>query len=77
MTEEEFWHTVIGFIEKNGWSFGGGLEMNKIAGCVSNTSPDMTAEEFEKTFLGFVEGNGWSFEGSINIYGQKDTEENR
>ena len=35
MTEEEFWHTVIGFIEENGWSFGGGLEMKKISGCIS------------------------------------------
>lgn len=68
MTEEKFWHTVIGFIEGNGWSFGGGLEMEKISGCVSNTSLDMTVEEFEKTFLGFVERNGWSFEGSIKIY---------
>ena len=76
MTEEEFWHTVIGFFEENGWSFGGGLEMEKISGGVSDTSPNMTVEEFEKTFLGFVERNGWSFEGSIKIYGQKDTEEN-
>ena len=68
MTEEEFWHKVIGFIEEHGWSFGGGLEMEKISGCVSDTSPDMTAEEFEKTFLGFVERNGWLFEGSIKIY---------
>lgn len=68
MTEEEFWHTVIGFIEENGWSFGGGLEMKKISGCVSDTSPDMTVEEFEKIFLNFVERNGWSFEGSITIY---------
>ena len=70
MTEEEFWHKVIGFIEEHGWSFGGGLEMEKISGCVSDTSPDMTVEEFEKTFLGFVERNGWSFEGSIAIYNQ-------
>lgn len=68
MTEEEFWHMVIGFVEENGWTFGGGLEMDKISGCVSDTSPDMTVEEFEKIFLGFVERNGWSFEGSINIY---------
>ncbi|MDB7815938.1 50S ribosome-binding protein YggL [Intestinimonas butyriciproducens] len=71
MTEEEFWHKVIGFIEENGWSFGGGLEKDKISGCVSETSPDMTREEFEKAFLGFVERNGWSFEGNITIYGQK------
>lgn len=70
MTEEEFWHTVIGFLEENDWPFGGGLEMKKISGCVSVTPPDMTVEEFEKTFLGFVECNGWSFEGSIAIYGQ-------
>ena len=76
MTEEEFWHKVIGFIEENGWSFGGGLEIKKISGCVSDTSPDMTVEEFEKSFFGFVERNGWSFEGSIKIYGQKNTEEN-
>ena len=73
MTEEEFWHTVIGFIEENGWSFGGGLEMEKISGCVSDTSPDMTVEEFKKIFLGFVERNGWSFEGSIAIYNQAGT----
>lgn len=73
MTEEEFGHTVIGFIEENGWSFGGGLEMEKISGCVSDISPDMTVEEFEKIFLGFVERNGWSFEGSIAIYGQAGT----
>ena len=73
MTEEEFWHMVIGFIEENGWTFGGGLEMDKISGCVSDTSPDMTVEEFEKIFLGFVERNGWSFEGSITIYGQAGT----
>ena len=73
MTEEEFWHKVIGFIEENGWSFGGGLEIKKISGCVSDTSPDMTIEEFEKTFLGFVERNGWSFEGSITICGQAGT----
>ena len=73
MTEGKFWHTVIDFIEENGWSFGGGLEMEEISGCVSDTSPDMTVEEFEKTFLGFVERNGWSFEGSIAIYGQAGT----
>ena len=75
MTEEKFWHTVIGFIEENGWSFGGGLEMEKISGCVSDTSPDMTVEEFEKTFLGFVERNGWLFEGSIKIYKPEVAEE--
>lgn len=73
MTEEEFWHKMIGFIEENGWSFGGGLEMEKISGCVSDTSPNMTVEEFEKTFLGFTERNGWSFEGSISIYAQTET----
>ena len=74
MTEEEFWHTVIGFIEENGWLFGGGLDMEKISGCVSGTSPDMTVEEFEKIFLDFVECNGWSFEGSIKIYEPEVTE---
>ena len=69
MTEEEFWHKVIGFIEENGWSFGGGLELEKISGCVSAIPPDMTIEEFEETFLGFVKRNGWLFEGSITIYG--------
>ena len=69
MTEEEFWHKVIGFIEENGWSFGGGLELEKISGCVSATPPGMTIEEFEETFLGFVKRNGWLFEGSITIYG--------
>lgn len=73
MTEEVFWHTMIDFIEENGWSFGGGLEMEKISRCVSDTLPDMTIEEFEKTFLGFVERNGWSFEGSIAIYDQAGT----
>ena len=73
LTEEEFWHKVIGFVEENGWTFGGGLEMDKISGCVSDTSPDMTVEEFEKIFLGFVERNGWSFEGSIAIYDQAGT----
>lgn len=73
MTEKEFWCKVVGFIENNGWSFGGGLDMEKISGCVSDTSPDMTVQEFEKAFLGFLEGNGWSFEGSISIYGQAGT----
>lgn len=72
MTEEEFWRKRISFIEVNGWSFGGGLEIEKISGCVSQTLPDMTIEEFEKIFLGFVEGNGWSFEGTITIYGQTE-----
>lgn len=60
------------FIEENDWSFGGGLEIEKISGCVSQTLPDMTIEEFEKIFLGFVEGNGWSFEGTITIYSQTE-----
>ena len=72
MTEEEFWRKMIGFIEENGWSFGGGLEIEKISGCISQTLPDMTIEEFEKIFLGFVEDNGWSFEGTITIYGQTE-----
>lgn len=25
MTEEEFWNRFIRFVEKNGWSFGGGI----------------------------------------------------
>jgi len=68
MTEEEFWRKMIGFIEEYGWSFGGGLEKDKISGCVSETSPDMTRDEFEKAFLGVIERNGWTFEGSISIY---------
>lgn len=68
ITEEEFWLKVISFIEENGWSFGGGLEIKKISGCVSQTSPDLSKEEFEKLFLGFLACNGWSFEGSIEIY---------
>ena len=74
MTEGKFWHTVIGFIEENGWSFGGGLEMEKISGCVFDTSPDMTVEDFEKFFLNFVERNGWSFEGNIKIYEPESAE---
>lgn len=73
MTEKEFWHTMIDFMEENGWSFGGGLEIKKISGCVSEISPDMTIEEFEKSFLSFVERNDWSFEGSITIYGRAGT----
>lgn len=76
MTDDAFWHKVIGFIEENGWSFGGGLEMKAISGCVSQTSPDMTKEEFEQTFLGFIERNNWSFEGSITVY-QQETEEDQ
>ena len=72
MTEEEFWYKTIGFIEENGWSFGGGLEKEKISGCISETSPNMTRDEFEKIFLGFVEQNGWSFEGSIQKYSFAD-----
>ena len=60
MTEEKFWHTVIGFIEGNGWSFGGGLEMEKISGSVSNRPLDMTVQEFAKTYLGLVERPGRS-----------------
>lgn len=69
MTEEEFWHKVISFVEKKGWSFGGGLEIEKISGCISGTSPDMAKEEFEKIFLAFVRRNGWSFDGEITLYG--------
>lgn len=65
MTEEEFWHKMIGFIEGNGWLFGGGLEKEKISGCVFNTSPEMTNEQFEEVFLSFVKRNGWTFEGSV------------
>lgn len=71
MTDEVFWHTMIGFIEGNGWSFGGGLEMEAISGCVFQTSPDMTREEFEEIFLGFIERNNWSFEGTITVYGKE------
>lgn len=72
MTEEDFWRKMIGFIEENGWSFGGGLEIEKISGCISQTLPDMTIEEFEKNFLGFVESNGCSFEGTITICDQTE-----
>lgn len=65
MTEEEFWHKMIGFIEGNGWLFGGGLEKKRISGCVFNTSPEMTKEQFEEVFLSFVKRNGWTFEGSV------------
>ena len=67
MTEEEFWHRMIGFIEKNGWLFGGGLEMKKISGCISQTSPDMTLEKFSEIFHGFLNGNGWCFDGEIKM----------
>lgn len=67
MTEEEFWHKMIGFIEKNGWLFGGGLEMKKISGCISQTSPDMTLEKFSEIFHAFLDGNGWYFEGEIKM----------
>lgn len=53
--------------EVQGCILGGGLEMEKISGCVSDTSPDMSVEEFEKIFLGFVEHNGWSFEGTLAL----------
>ena len=75
MTGEVFWHTMIGFIEENGWSFGGGLEKKAISGCVSQTSPDMTKEEFEHIFLGFVECNNWSFDGTITVYRQETEED--
>ena len=75
MTDDAFWHKVIGFIEENGWSFGGGLEMKAISGCVSQTSPDMTKEEFEHIFLGFVECNNWSFDGTITVYRQETEED--
>lgn len=75
MTDEDFWHMMISFIEENGWSFGGGLEMKAISGCVSQTSPDMTREEFEEIFLGFIERNNWSFEGTVTVYGQETEED--
>ena len=65
MTEEEFLYKMIRFIEGNGWLFGGGLEKEKISGCVFNTSPEMTKEQFEEVFLNFVMHSGWTFEGSI------------
>ena len=67
MTEEEFWHKIIGFIEKNGWLYGGGLEMKKISGCISQMPPDMTLDKFSETFHGFLNGNGWYFEGKIKM----------
>lgn len=73
MIEEEFWHTVIGFMEENGWSFGGGLEIEKISGCVSDTSPNMTAEEFQYSFSDMLDdlkvGREIEFEYHGKMYG--------
>ena len=68
MTEEDFRRKMIGFIEENGWLFGGGLQREKIFGCISQTSPNMTLDEFRYIFLKFVQQNGWSFKGDISIY---------
>ena len=65
MREEEFWYKMIDFIEENNWSFGGCLEMEKICGCISQTSSDLSIDEFKRIFLGFVERNGWSFDGNV------------
>lgn len=67
MTEEEFWHKVIGFLEENGWLFSGGLEMKKISGCISQMPPDMTLEKFSEILEGFLNSNGWYFEGQIEM----------
>jgi len=67
MTEEEFWHKMIGFIEENGWSFGGGLEKEKISGCVSQILLDVTFDKFLAIFHNFIASNKWIFNGEISV----------
>lgn len=67
MTEEEFWRKMIGFIEENGWSFGGGLEKEKMSGCVSPILPDITFYKFLTIFHNFITSNKWIFNGEICV----------
>lgn len=67
LTEEAFWHRVIGFIEANGWLFGGRLEKTAIAGCVFQIPPKISQAEFERRFHHFIAANGWTFDGNIRL----------
>ena len=68
MTEDAFWHSVIGFLEEHHWSFGGCLEMERVCGCIVQEGPDGTVDQFREAFRGFLARNGWSFDGTIEEY---------
>lgn len=67
LVAEDFLDALIAFVEERGWFFGGGIEREKICGCVYNTPPEMTEEQFTEVFHDFLKRNGWTFAGTISL----------
>ena len=68
MREWGFWDASIEFIESQGWSFGGGLEAERISGCGCVLSDDMTADEVHSLLSAWANKNSWSFECTVREY---------